>query len=192
MVKVDYFRVLEELSALLLSAVSASCKDGAMLSKEKLCEIKMECDKKICALEDALFCDFITPIERDNIAALAHCISRAIDKAIDYQCEAQRLRKYCPSGINNEEAGICAALAERLCRDTELLRKRRRSEVMPSSAEFRALLRKGREAHVRSLAALGRGIYPKNYGQLLITTARLRHELSRCFDELVEVMLNNI
>ncbi len=192
MIRTDYFRILEELAALVLSAVSAACKEGASLPQKSFCEIRCETDRKVCTLENALFVDFIPPLERDNIAAYAHCLSRVVDKAADYHCEACNMRHFCSAQIKNEEALICTELAERLCHATALLRHLRRPDKTPEISEYRELLRKGREAHDGCLARLGAGSLPKQYGHLIISSGRLRLELSRCFDELVEVMLNNI
>ena len=59
MLRPDYFRILEELSALVHSAVSAACRDNEGMTRQGLCNMRLESDRKICALEESLFIDFV-------------------------------------------------------------------------------------------------------------------------------------
>ncbi len=190
MVKLDYFGMLEEIAAISANAVRLVCNER--VDKEALATLRVETDKKLCILEDALFLEFIPPLQRDNIAAYAHCLSRVVDKAAEYYSEMCVLGRSCPTRPKNDEAKICVELAEKLLRSTALLRGIKSSEATPEIVDFRETLKRGREAHSELLSRLSSGGYPKVCGQIIIITARLRLELSRCFDELVEIMLNNI
>lgn len=190
MVKLDYFGMLEELAAICANTVRLVCNDR--VEQNALLALRSDADRRIFALEDALFCEFIPPLERDNIAAYAHCLSRVVDKAVEYNSQICVIRRFCPTYPKNDEAKICVELAEKLLRNTSLLRSIKCSEITPEISEFREALRRGRDAHNALLSKLASGCLPKSCGQMIIVTARLRFELSRCFDELVEIMLNNI
>ena len=190
MIKLDYFQMIEELAATSANAVRLVCNER--VDRDALTSLRLDTDKRLCGLEDALFSDFIPPLERDNIAAYAHCLSRVIDKTVEYYSETCLLRRFCPSYPKNDEASICVELAEKLLKNTELLRRIKSGGAIPDIADFRETLRRGREAHNLLLTKLNSGILPKSCGQIIIITARLRLELSRCFDELIEIMLNNI
>jgi len=73
-----------------------------------------------------------------------------------------------------------------------LLPRIRRPDETPDVQGFRKLLNDGRSAHNAMLSKLHSGILPRSAAQGIILTGRLRGELSRAFDELVEIMLNNI
>lgn len=190
MVRLDYFRILEELAQMASKAVECA-NEGTESARGELLALRSESDKIICTLENALFTDFIPPLERDNIAAYAHCLSRVTDRASDYYAEipAQRRQSLCRE---NDEARICVELAHILAENTTLLRKLKNPANTPDFAEFRKKLREGREAHNGMMAKLNSGILPRSFAQIIFATGRLRFELSRCFDELIEIMLNNI
>ncbi len=188
MKKTDYFEALERLAKNALSAVKLACGSGCKTSREEVTKIRLECDKEVCALENALFEDFITPIERDNIAALAHSLWRVSDKAIElYLIYSQR-----PKGIENGEEALCITLAEKLLSATKMLREIRSPEKTPSFCDFREILRKAFEAHNEYLSLINSGSVPRSYARRAFSVAKVRGELSRCFDELVEVMLGSI
>ena len=192
MLRPDYFRILEELSALVHSAVSAACRDNEGMTRQGLYNMRLESDRKICAIEESLFIDFVPPLERESIASYAHCLSRAIDRAIDYHAELNLTGGFHSKYGDNEEGKICVELSEKLCRETALLRKIKKSGKMPNLTDFRNTLHRGREAHNRSLSHIGAGSLPRSYGHAVLSAARLRRELSLCFDKLVEMMLDNI
>ncbi len=192
MVKLDYFNVLEELSQNVLTAVKYACSEGRGDERDIISQLRIESDKKICALEDALFSDFIPPLQRDSIAAFAHCLSRVIDRTADYTAELITLKKYCTARLNNEEATVCVELARMIAESTVMLRGVRSADKTPDLKKFRENLWRGREAHNAEFVKLNSGSIPRSCAQIIITTGKLRLELSRCFDELVEVMLNNI
>lgn len=191
MAKIRYFDSLEELSDSALQAVRISCKSKGCTKKEKeeLSAIRLSADKCVCELEDALFADFLPPLERDSIAACAHCLSRVIDRASDLAMSIVCL----PTNSNcDEEQKICIRLCETLHEDIDLLKKIRKPNVMPSHRAFRALLTKGRIAHTEALSKISAGSLPRNMANSIILCAKLRTELARSYDELLEIMLNNI
>ncbi len=191
MAKFRYFESLEELSNSALQAVRLSCKSKGCTKKEKeeLSSIRLSADKCVCELEDALFADFLPPLERDSIAACAHCISRVIDRASDLASSILSM----PSGSRaDEEQKICIRLCEVLHADIALLKKIRKPSEMPSHRAFRALLAKGRSAHADTLSKISAGALPRSCANSIILCAKLRSELARSYDELLEIMLNNI
>ena len=191
MAKFRYFESLEELSNTALQAVKLSCKSKGCTKKEKqeLSAIRLSADKCVCELEDALFADFLPPLERDSIAACAHCLSRVFDRAADL---ASSIVSMPSSSRADEEQKICIRLCEVLHDDIALLKKIRKPSEMPSHRAFRALLAKGRSAHADALAKIGAGALPRSYANSIILCAKLRSELARSYDELLEIMLNNI
>lgn len=193
MAKFRYFESLEELSDSAVRAVRISCKSKGCTEKDKneLSSIRLSADKCVCELEDALFADFLPPLERDGIAACAHCLSRVIDRASDLAASTVRL-PLSYSGKGDEEQRICIKLSEQLHEDIALLKKIRKPSEMPSHRAFRALLAKGRAAHFDAMSKISTGSLPRGFANSVILCAKLRTELARSYDELVEIMLNNI
>lgn len=186
MVKCDYFENLEKLASFSLSAVKLACSGS---TKESFSSIRMSCDRLVCETEDALFSDFLPPLERDSIASAAHSLSWIVDRAGDLNsaCEAgSSLKKY------NDEAEICIKLSEEIERHIKALRRIKHPNQMPNIQGFRKLLCDGRAAHGVMLKKLRSGALPKSYAECIILTGKLRTELSVTFDLLVEIMLNNI
>ena len=183
--KYRYFETLEKLSELSERAVILSCAEEAMVERGAFASLRLSCDRIICELEDTLFSDFLPPLERDSIAACAHCLSRVIDQAWELSSNPIPSRA-------NEEGLICVRLAGLLRQSVELLRRLNKPKEFPDSQGFRRLLFEGREAHRRMLDKLRSGALPRSAAGAIIQTGRLRSELSLAFDELVEVMLNNI
>ncbi len=189
MAKYHYFEELESLANDMAQAVRLCCEDGNKKSGE-LQKLRRNCDKKICELEKILFSDFLPPLERDNIAACAHCISRVIDRCLEF---AATVTTAFPGGIKqNEECEVCISLADTLVKNISLLRNIRKPSEMPSLHSFRDLLEKGRNVHTAMMKKMNSGAIPRSAAQSLFQCTKLRNELSRCFDELVEIMLNNI
>ena len=196
MARPNYFDILEELSKNACEAVSIACgyptacdtKKGKG-DKELLCELRGRCDKMICSLEGNLFSDFIPPLERDNIASLAHGFWRIINRAAEH-CNTASQRQ--AGGVQNDEERLCVVLCEKLSENTAMLRQIRRPEKTPSLTEFRATLREAGEAHGAYLSRISAGVVPRSCAMRAFSAARLRFEISRCFDVLVEVMLGNI
>lgn len=187
MAKYRYFDVLEALAADMSRAVSLACGGRCKNRCDELNQLRRTCDKKICELEDALFADFLPPLERDNIAACAHGMSRVIDRAVALSAThgGQSSLSFRP----DEGELICRQLAGLLCENVALLRNIRKPSEMPTLRSFRELLGKGRACHAERVRRSGTGS-PQSASVLMC--GRLLQELSDCFDELVEIMLNNI
>ena len=83
-------------------------------------------------------------------------------------------------------------LAEKLLEATKMLCDIRSPEKMPDFCDFREILRKAFEAHNEYLSFINSGAVPRSNARRAFAVARLRAELSRCFDEAVEVMLGCI
>ena len=184
--KYNYFDDLESLSSLSLSAVSLACGRS---TDTDLPELRRECDRLVCSIEDALFSDFLPPLERDGIAAVAHCLSRIIDRSAELMSDSCSTASFMQK---NEEAHVCIKLASSLKDGIFMLRKIKKTSDCPDLCGYRALLCEGRQSHKRMLAALRKGEISKVHRETVILTSRLRIELSEAFDRTVEVMLNNI
>ena len=184
--KHSYFDDLEALSVLSLSAVSLVCGKA---TERSISDIRRECDRLVCRIEDTLFSDFLPPLERDGIAAVAHCLSRVVDRSSEILFEPYATAAFM---LSDEEAQICIRLAEELKAGTFMLRRIKKPSEAPDVCEYRRLLCEGRQAHKRMLVSVRRGDVSKCHREAIILTSRLRTELSEAFDKLVEVMLNNI
>ena len=186
--KYHYFETLEQLCDSVVTVVSMACGEKAADPKT-VCELRRRCDRQICELEDALFSDFLPPLERDNIAACAHALSRVVDQAIELIGNSAT---YSGAGKPTEEGAVCIRLAAALKSAVSMLRRIRKPNETPDIQGYRALLGEGRSAHTAMLQKLHTGMLPRSAAQKIILTGRLRAELSHSFDELVEVMLGNI
>ncbi len=189
MAKFHYFESLEQLATLCEEVVQMGCLPAPHDAPRHLCAARRSCDGIVCSLEDALFSDFLPPLERDSIAACAHALSRVIDQASEL---VNRGAELAPTLRDNQEALLCIALAEELSRSVSLLRTITKPDRSPNMQGFRALLTQGRAAHLDTLSKLHQGALPRSALSTAILLSRLRAELSHAFDELVEVMLNNI
>ena len=187
--KYDYFETLEQLSLLAKDAVTLACAPSPTKDSQSISTLRKRADRLICELEDTLFSDFLPPLERETLAGCAHCLSRVVDQASELLCHAA----YTNLGEKqNEEGRVCVCLAEKLSESISLLRRIKKPDETPDPQTFRALLSDGRRAHGTMLARLHSGVLPKSAAQIIILTGRLRAELSRAFDEVVEIMLHNI
>ena len=184
--KYNYFNDLEAMSSLSLQATSLACGRQRNLN---ISELRQDCDRLVCRTEDALFCDFLPPLERDGIAAIAHCLSRVIDRSSELLSDPYATATFMQS---NQEADICIKLAEELKDGIFMLRRIRKPSEYPNICGHRDLLCIGRRSHRRMLDAVRTGEVSKCHREAIILTARLRTELSEAFDKLIEVMLNNI
>ena len=189
MVKYNYFEKLEQLSTLAESAVRLTCDNIPHRDTQDLSNLRRASDRLICELEDTLFSDFLPPLERESIAACAHCLSRVMDQASELLSYLALLP---PAARVNEEGTVCIRLASHIRSSIALLPKIRKPDELPDAQGFRQLLSEGREAHAAMLTKLHAGVLPRSSAQAIILTGRLRSELSHAFDELVEIMLNNI
>ena len=184
--KYNYFDDLEALSVLALSAASLACAREESLN---ISELRQECDRLVCKIEDALFSDFLPPLERDGIAAVAHCLSRVIDRSTELLSDPYATAAFM---TRNQEADICIKLASELRDGIFMLRRIKKPSECPDLCGYRELLCQGRRSHKRMLEAVRTGEVSKCHREAIILTARLRTELSEAFDKLIEVMLNNI
>lgn len=186
MSKFDYCGELETLARLSTQAVRIACSGKETERSETFSDLRRTADRTVCGLEDALFSDFMPPLERDGIAACAHCLSRVIG-------EASELLPPCDTPtFANEEGEVCVRLAEQLEQTVILLRRITHPDQSPDTRAFRTLLSEGRLAHGRMLSSLRGGNLPRSAASTIIQTGRLRAELSESFDRVVEVMLDNI
>ena len=186
MVKYQYFETLEQISRLAEEAVRLCCGSITVQSAADASTLRKSCDRLVCELEDTLFVDFMPPMERNSIAACAHSLSRVIDASLD-------VLGHTPPGMRSGEEGeICVALSEELRRTIEKLRHIRKPDEAINLQGFRDLLCKGRQAHRSSLQRLRQGSMSRSAAEAVFATGRLRTELSHGFDEVVEIMLNNI
>ena len=83
MVKYNYFENLEQLSDCAKQAVELACGGRIDTDSSSMSTLRRSCDRIVCELEDALFSDFLPPLERDTIAACAHGLSRVVDQATE-------------------------------------------------------------------------------------------------------------
>ena len=187
MPKFDYFEALEKLADLAVMAIGCACIENA--PKKPLTEIRYDCDNTLYTLEESLFEEFLPPLERDNIAAYAHCLSRVVDSA------AEHIALCCLNGTSKrktEEEKICYELALKIKENTYILRTLKKTSELPEIEDFRSQTRTAFEAHSNDLSMIRSGAIPKSLAHNVISAGRMRIELSRCFDELLEIMLNNI
>ncbi len=189
MAKYNYFKALESLSECAYNATLAACSEKSMNSKKTISEIRSMADDILLSLENALFTDFLPPLERDDIAAYAHSLSRVIDTAAEHK--ALRATDKITRKKTAEEA-VCLKIAEKIKESTTILKKLRGQSDIPDIQNFRQLLRSGFDSHSTELSKLSLGGNSAAHAQTLLSTARLRRELSLCFDSLLETMLNNI
>jgi hypothetical protein len=187
LVKCNYFENLEKLSSLSLSAVTIACEEGN--GRQDIKDIRKECDRLVCDTEDALFSDFLPPLERESIAAIAHCLSRVTDRSAELISEPSATPYFMKA---NSEAAVCVRLACELHRGILMLKRIKKPSECPDLCGYRELLSEGRRAHRQMLCAVRSGTVPRRHAEAIILTGRLRSELSTAFDGLVEIMLNNI
>ena len=189
MPKLNYFDSLERLALLSSRAVFIACSLQKPSSHGELVNIRHSADMTLCELEKTLFSDFMPPLERNNIAACAHSLERIMEKCSDilnYSYSKNFTEK------KNKEAELCIRLSIAIEENIFRLRKIKKPEELPDFVGFRKLLSEARDAHSDLQKKLNSGAYPKNAQQTLNLIGRLRCELSRCFDDIVEIMLNNI
>jgi hypothetical protein len=190
MPKLNYFDSLERLSLLSSRAVFIACSAHKPSSHNEMVNIRHSADITLCELEKALFSDFMPPLERNNIAACAHSLQRILEKSSDilnYQSSKNFFAEK-----KNKEAELCIRLSGSIEENIFRLRKIKKPEELPDFIGFRSLLSDARAAHTDLQKKLNSGAYPKNAQQTLNLLGRLRCELSRCFDDIIEIMLNNI
>ncbi len=183
--KFNYFEGLERLSSLSLSALMLTVQG----KEQELSPLRLEADTRVLNIEDALFTDFLPPLERDNIAAMAHALYRIIDSVSELISEPSATPAFMKE---NDELHVCIELGKKLNEGVRLLRKIRAPKELPDISGFRRQLSLGRDAHKRMLCRVRSGTLPRSCGEAIILTARLRIELAEAYDKLVEIMLENI
>ena len=191
MSKIDYFDTLVKISELsersVVLASDSGCEKNASATSAKL---RDECDSLVFELEKSLFEDFLPPLERNSIAACAHSLSRVIEKANDLSLYQESAKA--PLGYKNEECIVCIKLAAELKKHTTILKTIRKPSETPDIAGFRKILDEGRAANKSFIKKMRHGTLPPSAMRISILTSRLRFELSRAFDDIIEIMLNNI
>lgn len=190
MARFNYYGCLERLSVLSSRAVFVACSAVSPSQKEEIAVLRLSADKDICELERALFSDFMPPLERADIAALAHALSRVADAA--YELSAVRSRETLLLERKNREADICIRLSQMIEEGVSDLRQLKRPEQLPDLVGFRKLLCDARLWHVELQKKLRSGLCPRAAQGYLSLLGALRHSLDACFDTLIETMLSNI
>ena len=189
MVKYNYFDALESLSECAYKATFAACSESSMNAKKTISEIRAKADDTLLSLEKSLFSDFLPPLERDDIAAYAHTLSSVVDTAAEHSA----LCSYERSGARKSaEETICLQIADKIKESTAILKKIKSQSDMPDIQKFRQLLREGVDSHSSEVSRISFSVGGITQTQKILSTARLRRDLSRCFDCLLEVILNNI
>ena len=191
MSKIDYFDTLVRISELseksVILASDSSCNKNI---SSVAAELREECDHLDFELEDSLFADFLPPLERNSIAACAHSLSRIIEKANDLSIYQESTKA--PLGYKNEECIVCVKLAAELKKHTSALKTIRKPTGTPDIEGFRRILDEGRSANKSFIKKIRHGTLPTSAMRISILTSRLRFELSRAFDDIIEIMLGNI
>lgn len=190
MPKFNYFDALERLSLLASRAVFIACSAPRTSEQGEMATLRHSADKCICELEKTLFDDFMPPLERNNIAGCAHSLGRIMDKCADIV--NYRTSKSFFTEEKNKEAELCIRLSHLLEENISRLRHIKKADEIPDLVGFRRLLDEAGKAHTALQKKLYSGCFPRSASQALHLTGRLRCELSRCFDGLIEIMLNNI
>ena len=190
MPKINYFDSLERLGVLCNRAVFLACGSGRTSGNSELVTLRHSVDKIICELEKTLFCDFMPPLERANIAACAHSLGRITDKCAEIM--NYRSTKNFFGEKKNKEAELCIRLAQSIEENIFRLRRIKKPEELPDFLGFRKMIFEARTAHALLQRKLNSGVYPKNAIHSLALIGQLRCELSHCFDDIIEIMLNNI
>ena len=189
MSKFDYFDSLERLSALACRAVFITCS-SARSAQSEISTIRHSADRIMCETEGVLFSDFMPPLERTSICACAHGIVRIIEKCNDIINYKSAKNSF--GDRKNREAELCIRLSQLLEENVSKLKHLKRPEELPDLVEFRKLVCDARNAHASMQKKLNSGVYPRSAQHYLCLLGRLRCELARAFDKLVEVMLSNV
>ena len=120
----------------------------------------------------------------------AHSLVRIIERCTEIT--NYRAAKNFFGERKNKEAELCIRLSQLIEENMIKLRHVKRPEELPDLIGFRKLVCEARNAHASMQKKLNSGVYPRSAQHSLCLLGRLRCELSRAFDELIEVMLTNI
>ena len=190
MAKFNYFDSLEKLALLSSRATFIACSSIKPSAQSETAAIRHSADRVVCELERVLFADFMPPLERASICACAHSLVRIIERCTDIT--NYRTTKNFFGERKNKEAELCIRLSQLIEENMIRLRHVKRPEELPDLIGFRKLVCDARSAHSNMQKKLNSGVYPRSAQHSLCLLGRLRCELSRAFDELIEVMLTNI
>ena len=190
MARFNYYDCLERLSVLSSRAVFIACSAASPSHKEEISAVSLTADKALCELERTLFSEFMPPLERADIAALAHALSRVIDAA--YELSAVRGRETHFLERKNREADICIRLSQMIEEGVSGLRHLKRPDQLPDLVGFRKLICDARLWHAGTERKMWSGLYPRAAQGYLSLLCALRRSLDACFDTLIETMLSNI
>ena len=83
MSRYNYFDSLERLSVLSARAVFLSCSSARASAQTELASIRQAAGRILCELERELFSDFMPPLERADVSAVAHALCRIIERCAD-------------------------------------------------------------------------------------------------------------
>jgi hypothetical protein len=188
MTKYDYFKALETLSHRALNAVKYACSENPRSFQKNLLNIRAEANDTLISLEKSLFEDFLPPLERDSIVAYAHSLKHITDVAGEHLSLCAAL----PSKRKSEEESLCISLASHINDSTLILRTLKKTLGLPDISGFREIAQNALAAHCSDIVKINSGALPTSCLNHINSTGRLRTELSKCFDKLIEIMLNNI
>ncbi len=191
MTKLNYFDTLETLAKLISEGISAADAASGEGAKRTFKAVKEECDRLVFSLEEALFSDFITPIERDNIAEFAHSLYRVLERtgALYFGAFSDGIR---PPALLKRAMDLNRRLCAGLTENIGLLKRLKKPDSVPDLASFRRLAGEARSLREEILCALKTGKLNSALSPAACAADELRLEIVRCFDKLVEIMLNNI
>ncbi len=190
MPKLNYFDSLERLSLLSSRALYLACSAPQSSAPFELASIRHSADVAVCELEKALFTDFMPPLERNSIAACAHSLERIMERCAEIV--SYRNTKNLFGERKNKEAELCIRLMKLIEENIFRLRRIKKPSELPDFAGFRQALSDARSAHNAMQKRICGSGSSRSALQLLTLYGKLRCELARCFEELVEIMLNNI
>ncbi len=190
MPKFNYFDSLERLALLSSRAVFIACSPAKPSAQNETAAIRHCADKAVCELERVLFADFMPPLERSSISACAHSLVRIIERCTDIT--NYRTAKNFFGEKKNKEAELCIRLSQLIEENMIRLRHIKHPEELPDMVGFRKVVCDARNAHTSTQKKLNSGVYPRSAQHSLYLIGKLRCELSRAFDDLIEIMLTNI
>ena len=190
MPKFNYFDSLEKLALLCSRSTFIACSGIKPSSQSEIASIRHSADRALCELEQMLFSDFMPPLERVSICAEAHSLIRIIERCAEIT--SYRTTKNFFGERKNKEAELCIRLSQLIEENMIKLRHIKRPDQLPDLIGFRRLVCDARNAHAAMQKKLNSGVYPRSAQHSLCMQGKLRIELARAFDELIEVMLANI
>ena len=190
MSKTNYFDSLERLSVLSSRAVFLSCSPPRSSVPCEILGIRRSSDLILCELESALFSDFMPPLDRAGISAVAHGLCRIIERC--GEIASYRCGKNAFTERKSKEAELCIRLSQLIEENISRLRYIKRPDELPDLVGFRKLVCDAQSAHNTLQRKLSSGVYPRSAIPSLCLLCALRRELSHTFDRLVEIMLENV